>query len=122
MSYPKPAKIVKARKPITRTSRPKRGKFTARKSPFQAPEWKKLRLLCKRNATGVCQDCGNRPGTQAHHTRYHGGRGLTRILVPPDWLLWLCEACHQARHPMGEKQVKQRTTDGGYTYFHGRAA
>ena len=74
-----------------------------------------MRLECKRRAKGVCA-CGKHEGNQAHHTRYGPGRGLSRIIVPVEWLVWLADSCHDWLHPVGVKQTKIKMADGGYTY------
>jgi hypothetical protein len=78
--------------------------FTNVRSCVAARDWERLRRMIIRRAGGVCECCGQSPGTDAHE-RWHyddtsGVQSLRRLIL-------VCGACHEATH-MGFANVRER--------------
>ena len=61
---------------------------------LESPEWAAVRTEALARDGHLCQDCGRRRATQAHH------RSSDRVGAEyPDDPLSLCGECHRRRHP-----------------------
>ena len=60
---------------------------------LQSDAWRARRARCLQLAGGVCQDCGRKRATDAHHLTYER-LGDER----PEDLLAVCEPCHNRLH------------------------
>lgn len=63
---------------------------------LQSPEWARRRAAVLRRDGGICQGCGNRPATQAHHHHYR--RVFDEMLFD---LIAVCTECHEKIHNPG---------------------
>jgi hypothetical protein len=60
---------------------------------LRSPEWASKRALVFQRANGMCEGCGIREATQAHHLTYaRVGREMLFDLVA------ICDACHEVVH------------------------
>lgn len=100
--YPKPRSPEKPPTPLQRRKRPQRRKRTVGTPKYFDKRWRALRAEVIADAGGVCQL--DHPGCQfeartVHHTRYGRGRGVKRLLVPKQFLVACCWACHRVEDP-----------------------
>jgi 5-methylcytosine-specific restriction endonuclease McrA len=65
--------------------------------------WKKRSFACLERANGICERCGKRPATEAHHITY-----IRVFNEHPDDLQALCRECHEEVHlgkPANDNQL-----------------
>jgi len=64
---------------------------------LKSPEWKRKRLEIIDRDKSTCQHCQSKPRLlHVHHIIYLQGKRLWE--VPDDYLITLCENCHNAIH------------------------
>jgi 5-methylcytosine-specific restriction endonuclease McrA len=65
---------------------------------LETPAWRAKRKKVLARARGICEGCGERQATQAHHVTYaRVGQEMLFDLVA------MCEDCHHAIHQKGER-------------------
>ena len=106
---PKPAVRVKAPKPLQRSTRPiarsalrvKRTKQVKRGNAYTRPEWRALAAKVHKRSRGVCETCKrNTVDGDPNHLGYSAFTGWRRLIVPMEWLLDNCRACHTQFHEL----------------------
>jgi hypothetical protein len=78
--------------------------FTNVRSCVCQRDWERLRRMIQVRAGGVCEACGQNPGTDAHERwAYDDAAGVQSLRR----LIWVCAACHETTH-MGLANLRGR--------------
>ena len=103
--YSKNAQLDRSRKKdrIPKKQRAKKRTKAIRKSPYDHPAWRALRLEVRKRSGDICEGCRQGPAAHVHHVAYAPGRGWRRLIVPIKKLLHLCIDCHNRAHPLNFK-------------------
>jgi len=69
---------------------------------LESSHWKNLRAQAFKRDGGCCVKCGSRRNLRGHHKQY----GKDLHAVPVDWIVTLCDLCHEAEHRRLAKERK----------------
>lgn len=80
------------------------------------PRWQKKRLEILNRDSFACMNCHDTEKTlHVHHTKYSIGDPWD---VPNEYLVTLCESCHQEEEELKNSDIYQLISHTGLTRFH----